>query len=126
MQTLKGTIFDIDKKESAYYLKIAIDLGSINAMLYYGIMRFRGEGIEMNKEEGIKYIKKSADSGNKDSMIFYTCILINGDGIEKNKKEAKRYLKLVGEIDETYLDINVNTFIHSNKKDLFLPRMIQN
>ena len=49
-------------------------------------------------------------------MIFYTCILINGDGIEKNEKEAKRYLKLVGEIDETYLDINVNTFIHSNKK----------
>ena len=73
-------------------------------MFVYGVMLFKGDGIDMDKEEAIKYIKSSADLGTVNAMFYYAnllyeamyiygSILLKGEHLPCDKKEASKYFK---------------------------------
>lgn len=81
--------YPVDKKKAASLYKQSADDGNSNAMVKYGEMLFKGDGIQMNKAEAVKYFQMGSEENNTEAVIKYASILFNGDdGIEKDTKKA--------------------------------------
>lgn len=60
------------------YIKIAADIGSVDAMHFYPILLEKCEDQTKN-DEIVKYHKMAADKGNIFSMIEYSCCAFKGE-----------------------------------------------
>ena len=89
-----NTSEDRNQETSCEDIKIAADQGDSDAMYNYGLMLYKGEGIEMNKEEACRYYKMAADKGDIDAMNYYGLMLEKGEGVSMNKEEACRYFQM--------------------------------
>lgn len=88
----EGIGVEVNKEETARYLKIGSDQGCTDAMVNYAHMLFTGDGIPVNKEEEIRYIKTAAEKGNLygmfNKLIWY--IIINPSIFETNQFLIKK------------------------------------
>ncbi|KAK8876256.1 hypothetical protein M9Y10_006451 [Tritrichomonas musculus] len=81
--------YPVDKKKAASLYKQSADDGNSNAMVKYGDMLYKGDGIPMNKAEAVKYFQMGSEENNTEAVMRYASILFKGeDGIEKDSKKA--------------------------------------
>lgn len=86
-----------DKNEAIGCIKIAADLGNIEAMFKYACIL--NESADQKKGREIaNYFKMAADNDHVISMFNYALMLSNGNEIPKNVKEAFRYLKRAADL----------------------------
>lgn len=43
-------------------------------MYRYGLILYKGDGVEANQKEGLVYLKKAADLGNAEARKFYLLV----------------------------------------------------
>lgn len=60
-----------NKKEAAYYYKLAADKGDAVSASNYATMNFIGDGIPKNITEAVKYTKVASDLGDVTMMLNY-------------------------------------------------------
>ena len=82
-----------DMKNAIAYLKKAADLDYLEAIYYYGFMRYIGFAMECNKEEGIEYIIKSYEKGKKEAFQMVVAFLLHQNG-DENGEEVLLFLKM--------------------------------
>ena len=63
------------------FIKMAADVGNIDAINIIGYMYIKGIGTEVNKDKGLYYLLQAANNGNSDAQYSLSCYF---DFIENN------------------------------------------
>ena len=65
LMLMRGDGIPVDMEKSIYYIKMAANKGSVNAINNYGLMLSWGNGIQMNIKEADRYYNMAIKTKNK-------------------------------------------------------------
>lgn len=92
--------FEDLNEEALKYYKEAADLGSVDAMYRYAVMKRTGCGTPADNEEAIKYYKMAIEKNHSPSMYDYANMIRFGDAID-DYDEMVRLIKMAIELNDT-------------------------
>lgn len=86
-----------DRREVAYWYRVAADLGDVKAQFLTGCLYARGEGVELDLKHAVRYFGYAANRGHTEAAFNLGVFRLNGHGVEQNVAEAKRLLNSAAE-----------------------------
>lgn len=80
--------------KAAGWFKKAADKGQAEAILWYGDMLTKGQGMPKNEKEGVKWVERSAEMGNANAHAMLGTYYIEGKVVTRNTIKAYQHLEI--------------------------------
>jgi len=87
-----------DRKEAAWWYRLAAEQGVAQAQFRLGCLYYRGEGdLPNNKKEAARWYRLAAEQGHAKAQFSLGFMYDVGEGAPKNKKEAVKWFRMSAE-----------------------------
>ncbi|MFR9652155.1 MAG: tetratricopeptide repeat protein, partial [Rikenellaceae bacterium] len=78
----------------------AVEMGSINAQYFVGLMYLYGDNVEKDSKLSFQYLLSAANGGHKEAIFQVAEMYNSGTGVEKNKIEARYWYERADELGD--------------------------
>lgn len=92
-ECLRATRFGDSKKQVFFWLRVAAELGDVDAAYALATHYEEGEGTDSSHRHSMYYLTRAAMMGHKDACIALARRYYEGDGVEKNLAAARYFMK---------------------------------
>lgn len=79
----------------------AVQMGSVNAQNYVGMMYLYGDHVDKDSKIAFQYLLSAANNGHKDAVFQVAEMYNSGTGITKNKEQARFWYRKALELGDT-------------------------
>ncbi len=86
----------------------AVEMGSVNAQNYVGMMYLYGDNVEKNTKIAFQYLLSAANNGHKDAVFQVAEMYNSGTGVTKDKTQARFWYRKAKELGDTRADSRLN------------------
>ncbi|MFR9540007.1 MAG: tetratricopeptide repeat protein [Rikenellaceae bacterium] len=79
----------------------AVEMGSVNAQNYVGLMYLYGDHVEQDSKIAFQYLLSAANNGHKEAVFQVAEMYNSGTGVAKDKVQAKFWYRRAKELGDT-------------------------